>query len=288
MLLLASLACVVVLTASLATGSGAALRIGNIPAGTLALAGIRRHHRAGCDLSCWSGRCGPCAAIRKQPRPRHASFAARFRPRQALIKAEPQVLMHWEPGKGLSGGLQYADRRAGPARQSQWSCMRFGFWLDRSRPRPSRRRSTCCSRKARSFNIILKTSAGGHVEADGRAAGGRAVLRLRDVAGYKRDLTAILDQHTRLARDVRSSRALSECACLTRFGCAIRTDDLSWVNAAYVKAVDAENEREVVDGQIELLEIAPAQEHRQSAEGGPSLHGAHAARDRLRSGSRTR
>ncbi len=29
---------------------------------------------------------------------------------------------------------------------------------------------------------------------------------------------------------------------------------LSWVNSAYVKAVDAENEREVIEGQIELLE----------------------------------
>ena len=38
MLLLASLACVVVLTASLATGSGPGWKIGNFPAGTLALA----------------------------------------------------------------------------------------------------------------------------------------------------------------------------------------------------------------------------------------------------------
>src|SRR5262249_11629770 len=107
--------------------------------------------------------------------------------------------------------------------------------------------------EGRSFNIILKTSAGGHVEADGRAAGGRAVLRLRDVAGYKRDLTAILDQHTRLARDVRSGRALLNALPHPVW---LRGQDgrLSWVNAAYVKAVDAENEREVIDGQIELLE----------------------------------
>ena len=40
MLLLASLACVVVLTASLATSSGPSLTVGSFPAGTLALAAL--------------------------------------------------------------------------------------------------------------------------------------------------------------------------------------------------------------------------------------------------------
>lgn len=46
------------------------------------------------------------------------------------------------------------------------------------------------------------------MEAEGRAAGGRAVLRLKDIAGYKLELSAINSQHTVLARDIRSSRAL--------------------------------------------------------------------------------
>ena len=40
----------------------------------------------------------------------------------------------------------------------------------------------------RPFNLLLKTSAGGHLEADGRAAGSRAVLRLRDVAAARATL----------------------------------------------------------------------------------------------------
>ena len=42
--------------------------------------------------------------------------------------------------------------------------------------------------------------------ADGRATGARAMLRLRDVAAYKRDLVQLSDQHRRLTGDLAASR----------------------------------------------------------------------------------
>ena len=91
------------------------------------------------------------------------------------------------------------------------------------------------------------------MEADGRAAGGRAVLRFKDVAGYKRDLSVILDQHMRLARDVRSSRALLSALPHPAWLCDV-SGHITWVNSAYIRAVEAESEVEVVEGQIQLLE----------------------------------
>ncbi len=107
--------------------------------------------------------------------------------------------------------------------------------------------------------MILKTAAGGHLEADGRAAGGRAVLRLKDVAGYKRDLSVILDQHTRFARDVRSSRALLNALPHPAW---LRDQDgrLSWVNQAYVKAVDAESDGRGAEGPDRAPRVAPEKE----------------------------
>ena len=251
MLLLASLACVVVLTASLATSSGPSLTVGSFPAGTLALAA----------LIGFTGLAAIYVLVKTLRTMRSDAEAAQTEARElrrtlaateALIKAEPQVLMHWEPGKGLSVVTNTLTGVPGlPV--SQLELMRFAFWLDQKSAATIKPALDLLFSEGRAFNIILKTSAGGHVEADGRAAGGRAVLRLRDVAGYKRDLTAILDQHTRLARDVRSSRALLNALPHPVW---LRDQDgrLSWANAAYVKAVDAENEREVIDGQIELLE----------------------------------
>ena len=107
--------------------------------------------------------------------------------------------------------------------------------------------------------MILKTAAGGHLEADGRAAGGRAVLRLEGCRRLQARPLGILDQHTRFARDIRSSRALLNALPHPAW---LRDQDgrLSWVNEAYVKAVDAESEREVVEGPDRAARIAPAQE----------------------------
>src|SRR5690606_33874187 len=94
---------------------------------------------------------------------------------------------------------------------------------------------------------------GGNREADGRASGARAVLRLRDVAGYKRDLIKIIDQHRQLARDIRASRALLNALPMPVW---LRGADgrIEWVNKAYVAAVEAADDAEVREKQIELLE----------------------------------
>jgi len=101
--------------------------------------------------------------------------------------------------------------------------------------------------------LILRTLAGGNVEAEGRAAGGRAVLRLKDIAGYKLELSSIHGQHAVLARDIRSSRALLNTLPMPVW---LRGEDgrLTWINSAYIAAVDAQSETEVLDRQIELLE----------------------------------
>ena len=95
--------------------------------------------------------------------------------------------------------------------------------------------------------------AGGHLEAEGRTAGGRAVLRFRDVAGHRDEVARILAQHQRLAREVRASRALLDALPIPVW---LRSKDgrLTWVNNAYVRAVEARSRAEVQERQIELLE----------------------------------
>ncbi len=170
----------------------------------------------------------------------------------AIIRAEPQVLIFWEQGLAVRIVAHTLTGVAGlPEHHAE--ILRFGQWLEAAGAQALKSGLDQLFANGRAFNVILKTLAGGNVEAEGRAAGGRAVLRLKDISGYKLELSNILEQHTTLARDVRSSRALLNTLPMPVW---LRDPDgrITWVNTAYITAVDAQSELEVLDRQIELLE----------------------------------
>ncbi len=171
---------------------------------------------------------------------------------EAIIKAEPQVLVFWEQGLGVRVMTHTLATIPGLPQQHA-ELLRFGRWLDLASAQELKRGLDALFADGRPFSSLLKTSAGGHVEADGRAAGGRAILRLRDVAGRKRDLARILDQHRQLVRDTLAGRTLLDALPMPAW---LRGADgrLQWVNEAYVKAVEAGSQVEVRQRQIELLE----------------------------------
>jgi signal transduction histidine kinase len=172
---------------------------------------------------------------------------------EAIIKAEPQVLVFWEQGRGVRVMVHTLAGIPGlPAHESE--LLKFGAWLDASSSQELKRGLDALFGDGRPFSQLLKTAAGGHVEADGRAAGGRAILRLREVTGRKRDLSRILDQHRLLVRNTQSGRALLNALPMPVW---FRREDgrIEWVNDAYVKAVEASGETEVRQRQIELLEM---------------------------------
>ena len=55
-----------------------------------------------------------------------------------------------------------------------------------------------CAPAAKASSMPLMTLAGRAIEADGRAIGGRAVLRLRDASGLKRELAELNARHEKL------------------------------------------------------------------------------------------
>ena len=171
---------------------------------------------------------------------------------EAIIKAEPQVLVFWEQGLGVRVMTHTLATVPGLPQQHA-ELLKFGQWLDLASAQELKRGLDALFADGRPFSSLLKTTAGGHVEADGRAAGGRAILRLRDVAGRKRDLARILDQHRQLVRDTLAGRTLLDALPMPAW---LRGADgrLQWVNEAYAKAVEAGSEKEVRERQIELLE----------------------------------
>ena len=170
----------------------------------------------------------------------------------AIIRAEPQVLIFWEQGQAVRIVAHTLSGVAGLP-EHQADILRFGQWLEPVASQSLKNALDQLFAQGRAFNIIIRTFAGGQLEAEGRAAGGRAVLRFKDISGYKLELGRVLESHQGLARDIRSSRALLNTLPMPVW---LRGPDgrIAWVNGAYVTAVEAQSDNEVVDKQIELLE----------------------------------
>ena len=192
-----------------------------------------------------------------RPRDEVAELRRNLLTAEAIIKAEPQVLVLWEQGQRVRVVVHTLGGIPGlPVRHTD--LLKFGTWLDTASTPSLKEGLDALFADGRPFSQLLKTTAGGYVEADGRATGGRAILRLREVTGRKRDLSRILDQYRMLARSTQSGRALLDALPMPVW---FRRDDgrIEWVNEAYVRAVEAGGEREVIDRQIELLETRQRQ-----------------------------
>ena len=107
----------------------------------------------------------------------------------------------------------------------------------------------------RGFVMTLTTTAGRPIEADGRAIGGRAVLRLRDVGGIERELIDLATRHDALLADVETLRALVD-SLPTPVWARDESGRLIFVNAAYARAVEAVDAADAVARELELLDSA--------------------------------
>lgn len=171
---------------------------------------------------------------------------------EAIINAESQVLVFWEQGQRAR--LINHSLHAVPGVPSDpIELEHFGQWLEQASAVELKAGLDALFSDGRSFNLLVRTRSGAHLEVDGRAAGGRAVMRLRDVVGYRRDLARIIDQHRELKREIRASRALLDALTIPVW-MRDEAGQISWSNAAYIKAVDASGFTEVRDSQLELLE----------------------------------
>ncbi len=190
--------------------------------------------------------------LSKRSRDENAELRRSLAMAESVIHAEPHILLYWDADHTVHLVAQTLGNVAGlPTKREH--ILRFGQWLEPRSATQLKASLDALFQTGKSFNIIVRTNAADHVEAEGRANSGRAILRLSEIAGYKRDLARIIDQHQWLARDIRSMRALLNAMPMPVW---LKTRDgrLTWINKAYVEAVESENEEEVLTRQIELLD----------------------------------
>ena len=177
---------------------------------------------------------------------------------EAILKAEPQVLIFWQQGENMRVAAHTLTTVPGLPEDPQL-LMRLGAWLEPAAARELKSMLDTLFTVGRPFNLLVRTAAGGDVEADGRVSGGRAILRFRDVAGYRKQIAQIMDQHRQLARDIGLGRALHSAL---PYPVWIRgsSGQIEWVNKAYAKAVGATSEADAVERKLELLETRAREE----------------------------
>ena len=191
-------------------------------------------------------------SVIRRARDETANMRQRLSAAEAILKAERQALIFWEPGQGLKLITHSLDDVPGLPK-GQPELLRFGTWLEPQSADQLKRGLDELFATGHPFNLLLRTAAGGHLEADGRAAGTRAVLRLREVAAYKRDMVKILDQHRQLSRDLTTWRTLLDAMPLPIW---LKSSDgrIEWANRTYVKSVEAKDVAEARERRLELLE----------------------------------
>jgi signal transduction histidine kinase len=109
--------------------------------------------------------------------------------------------------------------------------------------------------RGESFAQRLTSMHGIPIEAEGRVVGGRAVLRLRDVSGAKRELAELAARHQKLRDDVAALRTLVE-AIPTPMWARDHVDRLVFANSAYARAVEARDGENAMERGLELFDRA--------------------------------
>lgn len=169
----------------------------------------------------------------------------------ALLLSEPQIVIAWPAGSNepdIIGDISIVTLATMPQR-----VLAFASWLPTDQAQAVLNAVTRLREHGEAFALTLTTLGGKSIEAEGRAIGGRAVMRLRDVSGVKAELAALQSRHERLLDDMTALRTLVDSLPFPVW--ARDTEGrLDFVNAAYASAVEAADPNEAVERNLELLD----------------------------------
>src|ERR1700737_3231099 len=178
--------------------------------------------------------------------------ADRFR---ALLFAEPQILISWAAGDNrpqISGDTALLMPQEFRQYQPQ-RILAFGTWLP---PEPALQMDHAVDALRESgegFLLNLSTSNGRAIEAMGRAIGGQAIVRIRELGGLRRDLAEsnlrykTLQEETELLRDFAAAAPRPIWAKNAE-------GNLRYANTAYVRATEGTSVADTIHRNLELLE----------------------------------
>ncbi len=166
-----------------------------------------------------------------------------------FLNLEPQVIISWNGDEPtILGDLSIVLDAPIPRR-----ILGFSGWLNAEQAKALEFGVNALKEKGTHFKLALKANNGHHIEAEGHAVTGRAVLRLRDVSGDRLSLLRLQETHLRVGEEALALKTLLNTAPQAAW-LRDKTGAICWVNAAYADAVEAGDSAEAVSRKIELLE----------------------------------
>jgi len=178
------------------------------------------------------------------------SEADRFR---ALLFSEPQILIAWAAGEDhpqISGDVSLLAPQEAPRR-----VLAFGTWLPPEPALQIDRAIDALRETGEGFLLNLTTTKGHALEAIGRAVGGQAIVRIRELSGVRRELAETNLRHKALLGETEMLRGFAAAApwpLWTRQA----DGNLFYANNAYARATDAAGMQDAVERKLELLDTA--------------------------------
>jgi len=174
---------------------------------------------------------------------------------RALLFAEPQILIAWPAGDhppDISGDVSLLTAQITP-QDSPQRILAFGTWLP---PEPAVQLDHAIDTlrdKGEGFLLNLTASNGNAVEILGRAIGGQAIVRIRELSGVRRELAEINLRYRALLQETEMLRGFAEKAPWPIW--TKRAEGgLLYVNNAYAQASEAANVSDALERNLELLD----------------------------------
>jgi signal transduction histidine kinase len=192
------------------------------------------------------------ARLEAQSRDEIAGLRDKLDRASALLLSEQQVLVDW-PAASDRPHIDGDPEILGVGEPHR--VLAFGSWLDAGKATEMEHAVEALRVRGEAFAMTLTTLAGDPIEAQGRAIGGRAVVRLKDASAVTRDLVRLTERHEKLQKEAGSLRTLIE----TLPSPAWTRDPvgrLTFVNAAYARAVEAKDAENAIERNLELFDSA--------------------------------
>ncbi|MBU6462497.1 MAG: PAS-domain containing protein [Bradyrhizobium sp.] len=181
--------------------------------------------------------------------------ADRFR---ALLFAEPQILISWAAGDNrpeISGDLSLVLLLPESQASRPQRILAFGAWLPPEAALQMDRVVAALRETGEGFLLNLTTANGHAFEAIGRAIGGQAIVRIRELSSVRRELAETNSRHKALLEETEMLRGFAAAAPWPIW--AKRTSGgLAYANAAYARATDAASVADAISRDLQLLDSA--------------------------------
>ena len=171
---------------------------------------------------------------------------------RALLFTEPQVLISWAAGGNrpqITGDTSLVIQKGG----SPQRILAFGTWLP---PEPALQMDHAVDALRESgegFLLNLTTSNGHAIEAMGRAIGGQAVVRLRELTGLRRELAEVTLRHQALIEETEMLRGFADTAPWPIWTRPAQ-GGLAYANASYARATEATSVADAIERGLQLLD----------------------------------